>query len=60
MTQEDIQEFLNTLDDKVDTWHRGNTGMALHNWLRLTPAEYREYVEQPTWFARKKLAEMKK
>ena len=40
LTEDDI-------DDLVDTWHAGGTGMPLHEFLGLTREEYAHWVEQP-------------
>ena len=35
------------IDDLVDTWHAGGTGMPLHEFLGLTREQYARWVEQP-------------
>jgi hypothetical protein len=34
------------IDDFIDVWHEGGTGMPLQEFLGLTRAEYAEWAEQ--------------
>lgn len=38
---------LTRIDDEIDAWHETDTTLPLHEWLGLTPDEYRLYVEKP-------------
>ncbi len=35
------------IDDFIHTWHKGGTGMSLHDFLGLSREEYARWVEQP-------------
>jgi DNA-binding transcriptional ArsR family regulator len=35
------------IDDFVDDWHEGGTGMSLHDFLGLSREDYAQWVEQP-------------
>ena len=35
------------IDDAIDTWHEGGTGVPLNVWLGLTVEEYALFAEQP-------------
>src|SRR5271157_1134939 len=35
------------IDDFIDVWHQGGTGVPLHEFLGLSQEEYAQWVEQP-------------
>jgi len=35
------------IDDKIDEWHNGNTGVELHEYLGMTLEEYALFVTDP-------------
>ncbi len=39
--------FPDDIDDDVDRWHEGGTGMTLASYLGMEPAEYSLWVEKP-------------
>ena len=41
------QDIQAVLDDAVDKWHTGNSKLKLHEYLGMTWAEYKRWVEKP-------------
>lgn len=35
------------IDDYIDTWHKGGTGMELHHFLGMTEEEYQAWLFEP-------------
>lgn len=36
------------IDDKIDEWHAGDTGVPLHEYLGMTHEEYKHFLENTT------------
>jgi hypothetical protein len=44
----EIKDVDNEVDDAIDAWHNGDSGMELHQWLGLTKDEYKIFITTPS------------